>query len=246
MTITINKRSVIMTASHQPPKDQSAMTNESVNQTSDKVLRPEFKLPGADHHIKIPDGEYHAVVVAVIGFSFNGQPKLKIWFRITDDIPGDERMIEFFANLLSFGEKGAGRNPAFKVGQRSKLTRIARTLWPGRFVGKDLPTQWPVSDQPVLIRTETVTKDRNGKLPADCHYSKVKTIIGWASDADSPSLPLPNLPLPNLPYLSFPQPNHTHFACPSFTQPTHTHFEIGEESEFLDEQNEYLDLGGDE
>lgn len=193
--------------------------------TLDAVSRIESHLPGSDHFIRIADGTYSAAVVAVLGGYFDGHPKVKIWLRIVDDIPGDERMIELFANVERLIKNESIRNPTFQVGQRHKLTRMARTLWPGRFVGNKRPAQWPLCDEPVLIQTTTVVKDSNGHdLPVDSHYSKADKIIGWA---EQPSSPSPNLTLPNPP-------------SPSLTFPTPPRFD-DERAERQKSEFEYLD-----
>jgi hypothetical protein len=155
----------------------------------ENISRFPSQLPGADHHIQIPDGLYVSDFVGSAGFYYLGRsPRLSICFRISDDV-GAERHIFAFYKVLELSCQGRtqergkrSRNPVFRIGWRSRLARDLGQLFPD-LSPSNLPTSIPTIDSPVLIKTATVREDSHGSdRPESFWSSKVERIEGWAND----------------------------------------------------------------
>jgi hypothetical protein len=145
------------------------------------------EIPGADHFVKIPDGEYVVDFLGAESFWYRGKrPRLALWFQVVEgDLRGEK--IAAYCNLKSLDSPPGhrSRDPKFVVGWRSDLTMILATLFPERYSAANLPTSIPVEhmlSRAILVETRSVTSTHSGKKrPSVFHSSVVASVNGWAS-----------------------------------------------------------------
>ncbi len=151
---------------------------------------PALPIPGAEHFIRIEDGEYTAKVIGCEAAHFRSQCRVRLWFEIVDpEIQGERRIPAIYAvQEVLYRDKRARigtANPEFTVGWKSRIVRDMATLFPEDYTPNHIPMQMPLCQLmsgTILITTRTVKRDADGPRPESFHYSVVNRVVGWQSD----------------------------------------------------------------
>jgi hypothetical protein len=171
------------------------MINEILTENYSEVVWPEFQLPGADHHIRIPDGEYRAELLGSECFFYRGsktEPRIVLWFQVIDDIGPERRIARYYCvrKLMWNGfvidpSDLNGKRPRkfqFDAGWKSDIVNDIARLRPDLFSPSDLPKQIPTFTGAVRILTKTIVNDSHGVARAESFQSsKVIRLLGIES-----------------------------------------------------------------